>query len=100
MFDNTRGCHIAPQRGINKIPMANALINQGTGVSLKYRQLIQDKDMFPIWEKSAANELGCLAQGVGALRDPTHFSSSCAKQSQKARFHLWLLCCGHPSKQT
>jgi hypothetical protein len=63
-FTNTQGFHIAPQRAINHIPMTNDVINQDTGVSLEYRQLIQYETMFPIWNKAAANECGRLAQGV------------------------------------
>jgi hypothetical protein len=45
--------------------MANSVVNQYTGASLEYRQLIQDEATFPIWNKAAANECGHLAQGVG-----------------------------------
>jgi hypothetical protein len=45
--------------------MANAVINQDTGASLEYRHLIQDETTFPVWNNSAENEFGCLAQGVG-----------------------------------
>jgi hypothetical protein len=45
--------------------MANAVINQDTGVSLEYLHLIQDETTFPVWNKAAANEFGRLAQGVG-----------------------------------
>ena len=43
--------------------MACPVINPDTGVSLKYRHLIQgpDKD---IWVKALANDFGGLAQGV------------------------------------
>jgi hypothetical protein len=44
--------------------MANAVINQDTGASLEYRQLIQDETTFPIWNKASANEFGSLSQGV------------------------------------
>jgi hypothetical protein len=56
---------IAPQRAINHITMVNAVINQDTGASLEYHQLIQDDTVFPIWKKAAANECGRLAQGIG-----------------------------------
>jgi hypothetical protein len=45
--------------------MDNAVINQDTGPSLECRYLIQDDTNFPVWNKAAANECGCLAQGVG-----------------------------------
>jgi hypothetical protein len=65
MVTNANGCHLAPHQDINPIPMANDVINQCTGSSLECRQLIQDETMFPIWNKSAVNECGSLAQGVG-----------------------------------
>jgi hypothetical protein len=45
--------------------MSNAVINEDTGASLEYRHLIQDETTFPVWNKSAANKFGRLAQGVG-----------------------------------
>jgi hypothetical protein len=45
--------------------MVNAVINQDTGTSLEYRQLIQDETTLPVWNKAEANEFGYLAQGVG-----------------------------------
>jgi hypothetical protein len=62
-FTNTQGCHIAPHRAINHMPMANAVISQDTGAGLEYRQLIQDETALPIWNKASAN--GRLNQGVG-----------------------------------
>jgi hypothetical protein len=56
---------IITQHAINPIPMDNAAINQDTGGTLEYRQLIQDEATFHIWNKSAANECGRLAQCVG-----------------------------------
>jgi hypothetical protein len=44
--------------------MANAVINQDTGASLEYHQLIQDETTFPFWNKSGANKAGSLARGV------------------------------------
>jgi hypothetical protein len=46
------------------MPMANSVINEDTGTSLKYRHLIKDDSTFPVWNKAAANEFGRLAQGV------------------------------------
>jgi hypothetical protein len=45
--------------------MANSVINEETGASLEYRHLINDTSTFTIWNESAANEFGRLAQGVG-----------------------------------
>jgi hypothetical protein len=64
-FTNTQGFHASPRQAINNINMANDVINQDTGTSLKYRQLIQDETTFPVWNKAAANEFGRLAQGFG-----------------------------------
>ena len=64
-FTATSGGNCSPQPAYNQIPMANAVINEDTGASLEYRQLIQDEATFPIWNKAAANEFGRLAQGVG-----------------------------------
>jgi hypothetical protein len=52
-------------QALNPIPMANDVINEDTGASLEYRHLIQDATTFPVWNKSAANKFGRLAQGVG-----------------------------------
>jgi hypothetical protein len=41
-FTNTQVFHASPKQGIHQIPMANAVINQDTGASLEYRQMIQD----------------------------------------------------------
>jgi hypothetical protein len=77
----------------NPIPMANAAINEDTGASLKYRQLIQDETTFPVWNKAAANELGRLAQGVGGRIEGSNtifFIKS---------YHVWTVCGRYPSKQ-
>jgi hypothetical protein len=63
-FTNTQVYHESTQRSISHIPMANAVINQDTGASLEYLQLIQDETTFPICNKAAAHEFGCLAQGL------------------------------------
>jgi hypothetical protein len=47
-FTNTQDFHASPKQAINHIPMANAVINQNTGNSLEYRQLIQDENTFPV----------------------------------------------------
>jgi hypothetical protein len=64
-FTNTEVFHAAPKQAINQIPMVNAVINQETGASLEYCQLIQDGTTLPIWNKEAANAFGRLAQGAG-----------------------------------
>jgi hypothetical protein len=47
------------------MPISNSVINEYTGASLKYRHLIKDDNTFTVCNKSAANEFGRLAQGVG-----------------------------------
>jgi hypothetical protein len=64
-FTNTQMFHASPKQAIKRIPMANAVINQDTGASLEYLQLVQDETTFPVWIKAAPNEFGCLARGIG-----------------------------------
>jgi hypothetical protein len=45
--------------------LVNAAIHPTTGVAMEYRQLIQDPVTKEAWQRSAANEFGRLAQGVG-----------------------------------
>jgi hypothetical protein len=45
--------------------MVNAVIHPITGVAMEYWQLIQDPVTKDAWQRSAANEFGRLAQGVG-----------------------------------
>jgi hypothetical protein len=47
--------------------MVNDVINQDTGASLEYRQLVQDETTFPVWNKAAENEFGRLDQGAGGI---------------------------------
>jgi hypothetical protein len=47
------------------MPMANSVINEDTGASLKNCHLIKDDITFTVWNKAASNEFGRLAQGVG-----------------------------------
>jgi hypothetical protein len=44
---------------------ANAVLHPTTGDAMTYRQLITDPLTAPVWLRSAANEFGRLAQGVG-----------------------------------
>ena len=43
---------------------AGAIIDEVTGKSLQYRDLVKDPKLAPTWHKSLANELGRLAQGI------------------------------------
>jgi hypothetical protein len=84
-FTNNQNMTFPIQQNPQTMPMANPVINEDTGASLKYLQLIKDDSTFPVWNKAAANEFGRLAQGVGdRMEDPTQFFSSHAKQSPKA----------------
>eukprot|EP00804_Cyclotella_cryptica_P003940 CCRYP_020905-RB/>CCRYP_020905-RB protein AED:0.37 eAED:0.37 QI:0/-1/0/1/-1/0/1/0/231 len=47
-------------------PLASAVLDQDTGVSLKYKQLRNHPKLGNIWNKSYANKLGRLCQGIGA----------------------------------
>jgi hypothetical protein len=64
-FTNTQGFHVAPKQVTNHIHMVNDVINQDTGSSLEYLQLIKDKTTLPVCNKAAAKECGRLSQGVG-----------------------------------
>ena len=43
---------------------AGAIIDESTGESMEYRDLIKDEKLRPIWERSLANELGRLCNGI------------------------------------
>jgi hypothetical protein len=47
----------------------NAVVDEITGVSLEYHQLLKG-DQSDLWIRAFANDLGMLAQGVGT-RQPT-----------------------------
>ena len=47
--------------------MEKSIIDDETGYSLEYRQLIKRDKHKMIWVKYFANELGCLAQEVGDI---------------------------------
>jgi hypothetical protein len=53
------------QQNPQTMPMANSVINEDTGASLEYRNLIKDDSKFTVWHKAAGNEFGRLAQCVG-----------------------------------
>ena len=42
----------------------SAIIDETTGKSLEYRDLIKDNKLRATWEHSFANEIGRLAQGI------------------------------------
>jgi hypothetical protein len=64
-FTNNQNITLPIQHSPQTMPMANSVINEDTGASLKYRHLIKDDSTFTVWNKAAANEFGRLAQGVG-----------------------------------
>ena len=57
------------QKAKNKI---NGIIDNETGNATEYRHLIQSDKYKETWKRSFANELGCLAQGVGNQVDETN----------------------------
>jgi hypothetical protein len=79
--------------------MANAVINQDTGVILEYCHFIQDETNFPAWNKAAANEFGRLAQGVGRRIEGPNTVFLIPRQSvpKGKKCYLWTVCGGHTS---
>jgi hypothetical protein len=59
--------HPAGPHVIYADPSANAVIHAATGQSMNYRRLLDGPDQ-ALWLRSMANDLGRLAQGVGANR--------------------------------
>jgi hypothetical protein len=51
-----------------RINRAYAVTDVTTGQQLEYRQLLQQPDLKPIWERAFANELGRLSQGVRDIK--------------------------------
>jgi hypothetical protein len=43
---------------------AGAIIDEATGASMEYRDLLKKPDLKELWERSFANELGRLSQGT------------------------------------
>jgi hypothetical protein len=80
------------------MPMANSVINEDTGASLKYRHLIKYASTFTIWNKAAANEFGRLAQGVGD-RIENNFFHPTPSRPQRQTCNLRTVCSGHPSQK-
>jgi hypothetical protein len=101
-FTNTQGFHASPKQANSHIPMANDVINQDTGTSLEYRQLIQDETTFPVCNKAAANEFGHLAQGVGGRIEVSNTIFFIRLQAIPKGEHcdLWPFCRGHPPNKT
>ena len=55
------------------IQSANSVTDPSTGKQLEYKQLINhpDRKFHQMWQRSSANEFGCLAQGVGGQIEGT-----------------------------
>jgi hypothetical protein len=88
----------------NEVQQALAVMEKDTGWLLNYQQLIHNPKYKKAWNQSAANEFGCLAQGVGnpikgtntikfihkskvpksRLKDVTYGQFVCTKRPQKA----------------
>ena len=49
--------------------LSASVLDQGTGMSLEYRQLRKHPRLGSIWNKSYANELGRLCQGIGSNQE-------------------------------
>ena len=50
---------------------ALSVLDPTTGEFLEHRQLHRDPKFKPVWDKSYANELGWLCQGIGTGASPT-----------------------------
>ena len=51
--------------------MANAIIDEDTGVALDYRQIIKNPKLKPVWIKSFANGIDMISQEVGGRMEVT-----------------------------
>ena len=60
-----RNLHKKLDRVIDEVERAMAVMDQATGKLLNYRQLRRDPKYSAEWNRSAANEFGRLANGVG-----------------------------------
>ena len=59
-----RQCHIEREKG----GVAGAIIDDETGNAMEYRALIKNPKYREVWQRSYANELGRLAQGVRDIK--------------------------------
>jgi hypothetical protein len=87
-------CHWYPLRSqAHHAAKANAVIDDITGASLEYRQLIKGKQ-HALWVRAFANKLGMLAQGVGTRR-PTGANTIFFIRKAQARIHAhdWFCAC-------
>ena len=60
--------------------MANAVIDEDTGVSMEYMHIIKLPNHIPVWFKSFANEVYQLSQGVGVRMEVTDTIVSAPQQ--------------------
>ena len=63
--EETIADRVARRRREATVDHANPVLNQETGKLLKYRQLLHHLKYKAVWNPSAANEFGRLAQGIG-----------------------------------
>ena len=56
--------HLRPAHIPTHVQFAGAVLNPDTGSMMEYRHLIKDPKYKEIWNKSFANEIGRLAQGI------------------------------------
>jgi hypothetical protein len=49
----------------------NAVIDENTGKSMEYRDLLKDPKHYEDWSRAAANKIGCIFNGAGKNKDGT-----------------------------
>ncbi len=67
---------IADRVACRRCEAAHSVLDQGTGQLLEYHQLLKNPKFKEIWTRSAADEFGRLAQGIGGRikgTDTIHF---------------------------
>ena len=104
----------AVERVEEEVFQALAVLDHDTGKLLKYRQLLRDPKHKKEWSKSAANEFGRLADGVGGrvkgtqtmkfihkhgvpkdrIKDVTYASFLCKVRNEKAEKNRTRMCLG------
>jgi hypothetical protein len=99
-FTNNQNITLPIQQNPQTMPMANSVINEYTGASLKYRHLIKDDSTFPVCNKAAANEFGRLAQGVGDRIEGSNTFFFIPHQAfPEGKINLRTVCSVHLSQQ-
>ena len=60
--------HLQMDEWAFELYFAGAIVDEVTGQSLEYRDLIKDPKRAPTWQNSLANELGRLSQGIRDIK--------------------------------